>query len=259
MKEYGYWQALFKSFYSPNLYRDVAWNWGAGVVFYLLLVTFLCWGAMLLKYQPIIETGLKDMVNKIGTQVPEMEIVNGELKTPENKPYFVVDPDTKEMIAIIDTSGEHNALKEGETKPTILVTKKQIFYADNETKEIRMKDIPETLTMTISPDYLKEKMITCASWLWLLLLPLNSVFLWIARLVQALVYAVFGKLFAFMTHIPLRYSQIFKLSVVALTPSIVIATILNWLEIYFGYQALVLFAIAIGYLIFAIRANKPTS
>lgn len=259
MKEYGYLQALYKSFYSPKLYRDVAWNWGADVVFYLFLLTFICWGVLLLKYQPIIGNGLRNIVHKMGEQVPEMEIVNGEIKTPENKPYFIIDPDTKETIAIIDTSGEYGALKNGESKPTILVTKKQIFYVESETNDIHVKDIPETLTMVVDPSYLKEKIIFSASWLWLLLLPLRSLYLWIGRLLQVLFYAALGKLFAYMTHIPLRYGQVFKLSAVALTPPIIIVTAVAWFDVYLRYSAWIIFAIAIGYLIFAIRANRPTS
>jgi hypothetical protein len=78
----------------------------------------------------------------------------------------------------------------------------------------------------------------------------------IFRILQSLVYAVFGKLFAAISSIPITYVQIVRIAMVALTPVIILGTILELAHVWFPGEMLCFFIIAMFYVIYGIYANK---
>ncbi len=255
MKQYNYLQAIFMSFYSRRLYRDVVTNWGASVVLYLFFILAISWFITSLSMQPKITSSFTQFANTLAPQIPEIDIKNGIVKTPENKPYVMQDLDTKEVIAIIDTSGKYANLQGSKAK--ILVTKNVIFYRDNEDPGlIKMREIPPSLSLAINPTKVKETVIHWVGWTWLILFPFLLLVSFIYRLFQAVCYAVLGKIFAAVSSTSLHYVNILQLSMVTITPVIVLGTIFDLVSVRFNHQWLFYFMLAMGYLIFAIMANK---
>ena len=76
------------------------------------------------------------------------------------------------------------------------------------------------------------------------------------RVIQALIYGVFGKIFSAASGAHLTYGQTIQLSMVAITPVIVVSTVTQMLGIYWSFQGLTMFALAMAYLIFAVYANR---
>ncbi|EKD54511.1 MAG: hypothetical protein ACD_60C00076G0002 [uncultured bacterium] len=253
MKQYGYLRAIYLSFYSRDLYRDVAKNWGAGVLLYLLLVLALCWVVMIFRIQPAINQGAAQFVEVIVPQLPSfIHIEDGVAKTPENRPYYIKNPETKEVIAIIDTSGKYKNLEEARTR--LLITKDKAIYTDNEV--IKIKKIPEHFTLRINRAETKEVTLKFMGWLWIILLPLFILVSFLYRLIQSIIYAIFGTFFAVMMGVNTPYATVFKLTMVALTPAIVISTVTDWFGYGFYHHMLLYFILSMAYLIYAIRANK---
>jgi hypothetical protein len=258
MKEYSCFQAMFMSFYSSRLYRDVAKNWGAGVILYLFILLLISWGVMMFHYQPVITTSFTEGVNKFAPQFPEMTVKDGEISTPENRPYFITDPDNKEeVIAIIDTSGKYVDFSNAPKDAVILVTQTKTYFLDK-SKNVKENTIPKNLTLDVSPEKIKHAVIKFVGWSWVLLLPALLLGSFAYRLLQALVYAIIGKFFAALSGVRLTYTEVLKLSMVAVTPSIVLGTLIDWFNLSFPFAWLVCFIVAMGYLIFAIRSNKNT-
>lgn len=255
MKQYSCFQAMFMSFYSRNLYRDVAKNWGAGVILYLFILLFIVWGIMMFQIQPNINQGFRELVNKYGSQMPELTFANGILTTPENKPYMIVNPSTGQPVAIIDTSGQYQNLDSAPKNVGFLLTKTTMFYVDNN-QSIREQKIPENFKSDIKPEDIKSFGMKFVGWAWVLILPFLLIGSFLYRLIQALIYAIIGKIFGAVSGSQLSYSEILKLSMIAVTPAIVLATILDMCMVVFHFQFLLYFIISMIYLFFAISANK---
>lgn len=255
MKRYNYLQTIYLSFFSRDLYRDVAKNWGAGVVLYLFILLVICWAVMIFKFQPGLNRSFQHVANELAPQVPEIHVKNGEVSTPENRPYLIKDPESGEAIAIIDTSGKYPDLNETPSSTKILVTNNKVFYLSDANSE-KIQKIPTNVTADIKPDKVKQVMIRVVDWLWVIFFPVFLLVSLAYRLIQALVYAVIGKMFSALSNVPLTYSELLKLSMVAVTPVIVLSTILDWFTVTFPFQLLVYFIISMAYLIFAIGANR---
>jgi len=255
MKRYNYLQTIYLSFFSRDLYRDVAKNWGGGVVLYLFILLLICWAVMIVRYQPVINHSFQHIANELAPQIPEIHIKKGEVSTPENRPYLIKDKESGETIIIIDTSGKYPDLNETPSSTKVLITHDKVYYVDDSNSE-RIQKIPAKITVEIKPDQVKQSLIKIADWLWVIFLPILLILSFAYRLVQALIYAVIGKIFSALSNASLSYAELLKLSMVAVTPVIVISTILDWFSVAFPFQWLLYFIITMAYLIFAIGANK---
>lgn len=255
MKEYNYLQAIYMSFYSRKLYRDIVQHWGGGVVLYLFILLLLCWVAMMFRIQPTINIGLKQISDKYVMQLPEIKFKDGQAQTPENKPYFITEPNAGKVIGVIDTSGKYKTLDDVPKTAQMLLTNDMVYYYDN-SNNIKSGTIPKTLNADLKPEQIKTSIIKFGGWLWILLLPFFLLGSFIYRLVQALLYAIIGKIFAALGSISLDYSNVLKLSMIAITPAIILGTILDWFDVTFHLQWLLYFVIAMVYLVFALGANR---
>jgi hypothetical protein len=83
------------------------------------------------------------------------------------------------------------------------------------------------------------------------------------RIVQALFYAAIGMMFSSWCKSKIPYISLIRLAVVAVTPCIIIKTVLGILQVNIPVAGLRYFLIAIGYLFFAVRTvtkdESPTN
>jgi hypothetical protein len=259
MRQYGCLKAIVLSFYSRNLYRDVVENWSGGVVLYLLLLLTLCWSVLAFGMQKSITEGYVVISSKFVPQLPVMVLKNGELSTPEQRPYLIKDPDAKdknkEVFAIIDTSGKYTSLDNSDAG--ILVTKNAIFYKEN--KVVKSQSFASDIDLEIKPIELQKSGKIFVRWSWVLFFPVIIFFGFFYRVIEAAIYALFGKIFAALAEIPLTYGELFKISIFALTPSIIMGTLLAWFSITFNHEWVLFLLLTLGYIVFGMGAmKKPT-
>ncbi len=253
MKQYGCLKAIYMSFYSRALYRDVAKNWGADVMFYLLMLLAICWACLMFRMQPAMNLGAAQFTDAVVPQLPKMiYIKNGIVSTPEKRPYLVQDPENKELIGIIDTTGTYKTIEEAKSR--FLLTKDSFIYHDR--TAVKIQKIPSDFNLNIDPVVVKGYAIKFVGWLWVLLFPIFLLVSFIYRVIQAFFYALLGKLFAVLSKTPIVYFDILKLAMVAITPAIVISTIVDFFNMWSNGHFLVYFVLSMGYLIFAIIATK---
>jgi hypothetical protein len=147
---YPIWKALFMSFYSAGLYKDVGKNWkGMGVQYTFLLGLIVCiaitfsWLRTLYKLdvnefaQSITQEVFKDpslsfeeslnRVLNIISQVPEVSLHDGALGIKGSDTVFITDPVTLKNLAVIDTSGKYNTLKDTDGAK-LLVTRTRLIF-----------------------------------------------------------------------------------------------------------------------------------
>jgi hypothetical protein len=251
MKRYSVFQAIFLSFFSSSLYRDVARRW-RGIGFgYLLLVLALVWIPTIIKMQ----MSLVPFVNREGMdfarQVPKITISNGEVSTDVATPYFIKDQDGEDFM-IIDTSGEYESLDSSSAK--VLLTKSKLIMKRNET-ETRTYDLAGVQDFSVDRA-------TVEHWLSLLktgfipvFYPLALIGSFIFRAVQVLIYALFGLLFAALLGARLNYPSLMRLAAVSLTPILIINVLLEFIPFSIPFQWLLGFLITMGYLLFAVKCN----
>ena len=85
--------------------------------------------------------------------------------------------------------------------------------------------------------------------------PFTVIGLFIYRLVQMLIYALVGMIFANIVKANLEYVTLVRLAAVSITPVIILNAVRRMLDISVPYIGLLSFLIAMGYLFFAVKAS----
>jgi hypothetical protein len=238
------------SFFSKDLYRDVAFQWkGTGFAYLLLLLT-ICWIPSIVKLHVGLANFVDNEAPKIVSQIPTISIVDGKASIQESQPYYIKDPETGEALVIIDTTGAISSL-EG-TKAIVLFTKTQATFKENdiETRAFSFGNIDK---FTLDQEMISGWLNVARKLAVPVLFPLVVLGSFAFRIVQVLVYAAIGMLFALWCKAKMSYISLIRLAVVAVTPCIIIKTVLGALQVNIPVAGFWYFLIAIGYLFFAVR------
>lgn len=253
MSSYNIFQALYMSFYSRKLYEDVGKNWGGKVFLYLFVLLALSW----IGQTAIMQSGLNRIYaqasDEFMAQLPLVIIENGKVTTPENRPYIIKDPNGTDVFAIIDTSGKYTDLSGA--KSEVLVTKTKIYEQRNK-HEVRIHQLPESLNITINPVSINDYIKRVIGFAWIFIFTFVVIISYIYRVLQVLLYSVLGKIFSTISSANVDYGTILQITIVALTPAIVLSTLLDLMSITIPHHNLLYFVIAMGYMIYGIQANK---
>ena len=190
MQQFNIFQAIYLSFFSKKLYRDVAQNWGGKsflYVFVLLILVCLYYGFALQQFSKL---GYEEIYAKMAPQSPIVTIKEGKLSTPENRPYVIVDPESKNNLVVIDTSGHFKTVEEAKTP--VLITETEVIM-QHKTNETRIYSIPKNFDGVIDPKLVNEKVSQFLKIAWIPFFLFSLVVLYLYRILQALVYAIIGK------------------------------------------------------------------
>lgn len=255
MRAYNMLHPFILSFYSPSLYRDVARNWKGTCFLYLFLLLILAWIPGMYLVNKAMTFGVNYKLLPIVRTLPQVTIKEGVLSINKPVPYRVYDPDTKQLIGIVDTSGQYKSLDN--TPAKFLVTDRQIIIKKNDT-ETRTLTIQKNVNAVVGPTQVEKVLLVGKFWLPIVLYPILVIFSFVYRMIQSLLYAILGLIFARISRSSLEYPALLRISVVALTPAVVLATIQPFLKIYPPYQGWIFFAITTFYIIFGIFANRDS-
>jgi hypothetical protein len=99
---------------------------------------------------------------------------------------------------------------------------------------------------------------TAEKFLIIIIYPFALLGSYLYRIIQALIYAVIGLLFASWCKVTLSYAALLRLAIVSVTPSIIINTILVLAGIYLPYLWLLYLLITLAYLFFGVKASSQT-
>ena len=254
MKRYSIFHPLVMSFYSPSLYRDVADHWTGVGFLYLLLLLSLCWIHPMVRLH-YIATGLFETLGPaVLDQVPTISIRQGEVSLSEPQPYTIEVPGGLAPLAVIDTTGQTTAES---TQAFLLLTKRQAIVRKNP-HETRTYDLSGIQDLTVDRTTVKRLLDGCRRWLSILAYPAAVLGSYVYRILQVLIYASIGLLFAHLLKAPLEYPALLRLSSVAVTPAIVADTLRGAAGIGSSLTWWFLcFMLSMGYLLFAVRVNSP--
>lgn len=261
MRRYNVFHAFIMSFFSPGFYRDVGQKWkGIGFLYLLLLMTVAWIPTAFHGYYKASDFAKNDLPELI-VQLPQIEIVDGELSIDQKSPYIIKDPDRPDVdLIIIDTSGKYKHIDD--VQASMLILKKKAFIRDNKTGEVNefvYMGQEETRNLQLTHDtimkwldrYTESVLFIFFICFYFLMLIISYIY----RILQALLYAVCGYAFTSMVgDVKTDFNFLLRLSCIAITPAVIIATLIEFTSVH--VPLLFYLVISLGYLFFAVYSNK---
>ena len=253
MKKFSIIHIPVLSFFSKELYRDVGLYWKGVNFSYLLLLLVICWIPTMIK----IHVGVTDFVNNeaptVIEQLPEITITNGEVSISEPQPYYIKDPENGDVLAIIDTTGTIESLED--SNAICLLTKTKIMWQKSEA-ETQIVDLSKVEHFVLNSERVMGWLHTANKFFVIIICLVALLGSYLFRIVQALIYAAVGLLFASWCKVTLSYATLLRLAVVAMTPCLLAKTIFGIADIHLPYATLISLVITLAYLFFAVKANS---
>jgi hypothetical protein len=250
MTQFRWWQAFPLSFFSQPLYRDVAQRW-RGVTFVYLLVLILVWwipSAVLLQVE-----GAKiaaDYAPKVIDQIPTITVTQGRVSVDAAMPCIITNPEGGGRLAVIDTTGATTTLEQAQAP--VLLTRTELIVREGADRS-RTYELAEVRQLVVDHARLYDWLGFFRVWF----VPLASVFvvlfMYVYRIVQALLYGAIGIVFGRLLRVELDYPALLRVAVMALTPVMLLDTVLGIAGI--AAPGPVSLVLALGYLYFGIKAN----
>jgi len=239
------------SFFSKELYSDVALNWRSVNFIYLLLLLAACWILIMIKVNNSIARFVNNEAPRIVEQVPKITITNCEASIDGPQPYYIKNSDSNSVLAIIDTTGTIKSLDN--TGAYCLLTKNAVIIRQSDV-ETRAYSLSQVKNFVLTSDRLMKWLQIFKKVFIIVSYPLALLGSFIFRIIQALIYGAIGLLFASWCKIKLAYDALIRLSIIAVTPCIIISTVLLLANVSLPYDVLIYFLIAMVYLLFGVKA-----
>ena len=252
MKRYSVFHLPIMSFYSLDVYRDVYLHWRGTGFACLLFLLAVCWAPFAIDFHFRLADLIRDEAPKFVSQIPKITIVDGVASTEEAKPYFVREPESGEVLVVIDTTGSITSLADAKAKG--LVTKTEAIFQKS-TIETRTFSFHEIKAFDIDKERVTGWLNVIGKLAAPVIYPLVVAGSFVFRVIQVLIYAAIGMLFASWCKTRMSYLSLLRLAVVAVTPCIIIKTMFGMFPISMPFAGLWFFLIAMGYLFLAIRTN----
>ncbi len=253
MRQFSLLKAPYHSLVSRELYVDVARRWGANTLGYLLLVVAVLWIPFLFQARAGWSEFMAVEAPFFTEQIPPITIDHGRVTVDAEQPWLIRSPIPDGVVAIIDTSGRFTSL-EG-TAARVLVTDTQVIVRKNDT-ETRIFDLSGIEAFHLDAQRVEHWLQVAGTWGLLLLYPAVVLAAFCYHLVQALLYALLGLLIAGFLKCRLGYSAVLRVAIVALTPALLLKTVLSTVGVELPFAGFLYFLVAMGYLAFGLAANR---
>ncbi|HIJ60201.1 MAG TPA: DUF1189 family protein [Nitrospirae bacterium] len=250
-KKFSIFHAPFLSFFSSELYRDVAYRWKGLGIAYLCFITLFFVVPEVIKIQKDLNNYINEVSPNIIRQFPVLEIKEGVLSINASSPYKIYYKQEKKPLIIIDTTKAYNSPKDA--KVLIYINERSVFFKKTEddytsidfSKFDDMVITHETLTQYVQA--IKQSFIFFFS-------PFIYLFALMYFVIQVIFCASVGLLIAKKTCPELNFTQLMRLSSIAFTPPLFLVIVHSILNIEFTYSGPVSLLFTICYLYFGLRA-----
>ena len=252
MKRFGPLQALYLSFFSADLYRDVARRWKGIGLLYLLLLLGLTWLPTAVRVFNGLQTFSAEKGAAIAKQMPRVTIANGEMRAEPPGRHELKDPVTGEVFLVIDDTIDEVPAYAG--NDMMMVTRKE--FATFQRNQRRVWKLAPGMNLELtSADvqrYLARVPYLAAPLVYAGALAGSFLF----RTIQILVYGSIGMFFARRYKSAIDYRTAVRLSAVAITPVVILRTLIWFMPTEPGWYVRwpVAFVITVLLIRFAVRA-----
>ena len=251
MRRYRIFQAPVMAFFSPSFYRDVGLQWKGTGFSYLLLLLAICWVPTFIQFQLSVSDYVENKAPALTSQIPPIRIIKGEAAVDVIQPYKIIDPDSGTVLALIDTTGKTVSLEETEARALLRRTEVIFKKSDIETRSFNFKSIDH---FTLDQQRVSGWLAVFRSYGAVVFFPFAVVGSFAFRIVQVLIYAAIGLLFAKWCKTNLSYQPLLRLSVMAVTPVIIVSTAVGIAGVEIPLRSLLYFIGAMVYLFLGVNA-----
>ncbi len=269
--EYKYRQAFFMSFYSRQLYVDVAKRWrGYGLIYLFLTIALLCIPMYFKVTADYDKSFQKRFVTPIAT-LPVMDLRNGHFLFSKTMPYLVKDSEGNVVLAV-DTAADLNYFNKYPKLSTLINNEGITFKNPMPDFLIPMENMGSKSILTQpfdtqyhqifdgrdiakSPLMLHLKQLTQ-----FMIYPYSLFFIYFMSLPLLLVLAFLGPLLArafFSMHISFKQSS--RLLMVAATPMytvLVTMVAMQWVHASFAMMFLIIIAAYYAYALLSLKMDS---
>lgn len=249
---------LYKSFYSQKFYRNVAANWRARSFLYLFILLAICWFCVVIVVSGRINQVLSTSIVSFSEQMPAIHIEKGTASSDQKAPILIHLPVSEELFMVVDTQGQYKTFDKSDAR--VLITKNAILVKESKNKTTSYR-YSSMLDGTYGPKEFQMMSAKIMKWVapafWVAVYVFGLIGIYIFRVIQALFYALIGLIFVALMKRRLDYVALLNLSLVAITPAIVLCSMATLLSLRFSpfYEYPIYFLISMLYLIYAIYAN----
>jgi len=251
MRHFSIFHIPFMAFFSKELYRDVGLRWRGTGFAYLLFLLVICWIPSMVLLDVGLSRFVRDEAPSIISQIPTITISKGEASVDAPQPCRITDPKTGKVLVILDTTGAITSLDN--TNAVGLVTKTAAIIKKNAV-ETRTFSFSEVRDFTVDKDKVTAWMNTVKRYLMPVVFVLAILGSFVYRIILVLISAAIGILFAKGTRFERPYLSLVRLTVVAITPGVVISTVLDLVGFHVPWDGLVYMVMALAYLFFGVKA-----
>ncbi len=255
MRKFTFLQAVPHSFYSADLYRDVARNWKGTAFGYLILLQSVVLLSAAYQIHREWVTYMDDQGVAIVQQMPAVVIDEGVASVEAEQPYIIQDPDTGEAVVILDTTGEITEIGEGSAR--VLLTRDRFFMREDD-HEPRIYELSQIDHFELDSHRLEGWRKLARNGFVVVMFPFLVFGLTLLRTVQVLFYGLLGLILARMVQARLDYPSLLSLAAVSLTPAICAGAVLELAEANLPAQGLILFGVSLFYFGRAVMANTES-
>ncbi len=242
---------LWRSTTNFRFYKEVAFQKVSKSIGYFFLFILLITLILSMKFSTALIQGMGEVSKELGDRLPEIRIENGVVSTDVQEPFVI---EEKNFIFIIDTT-EKTTTIDPSYKQGILLTKNKLIHKQSEI-ETRAYDLSKIKSFTLNKEAMERWKETFSRFaLPILLVSLFPYFI-LVKLIQILLFSLIALIMNTVTKANLKYENLFNISLFALTPPVLLATIFNLAGLKVPLFGLLYVAIYIIFLIGGIRSCR---
>ena len=249
--EYSVAHIPIMSFFSRSLYRDLAFRWKGTGFAYLLLLLAVCTLFSAINCHIDLVHFVDHLAPPVISQVPTIKITNGEVTVYKPQPYYITVPRSGRILAVLDTTGTIRSLDE--TDAILFLTKSGLIIREGQTGS-RTLSFAKVDNFTVDQYKVRGWLNNIKRFFLPVAYPVSVLGSFVVKVIQALIYAAIGLLFAKWCKVELKYASLLRLTVTALTPAIIVKTLLGATSVHLPFAGLWYVLATMGYLVFGVTA-----
>lgn len=247
------WKAVYRSWYSRDVYRDAAHCWRGLGFKYLIGLLFGLWLVAAVHVHFVVCAFVLDYLKPMAQQMPKIQIKNGVASVDRlDKVFTIKDPrNGRELIHFDLTDAPRTAQN---NQDGIFVERRRVLFRLKGKDQVY--DFEKQKDQEWEWNYHLKILDAFANWSGAIVLGVFWIASFLICALQALLFGLVGKLFAMFAKRRLTYPQLVRVSVIAMTPALIIDTAQKLLCVGIPAWDLVSALITLGYLIYGVKVNS---
>jgi hypothetical protein len=252
-RRYSRVSALVLSFFSPELYRDVARRWCGIGFWYLVLLLIISCLPLAIRAQIGYAKFVRQDAPRLLAGFPGITITNGVVSIDRPEPYIWRDPDNgKDVLLYVDTAGAFDLPEGAHAKAKL--SRSQLVVEQNEYDK-RTYDLSQVKSFFVDKTRVMGWFDTGIPLFGPLVFAAGLLGGLIWHLIQIVTYGVIGLLLASMLGARLEFPQLTRLAAVAITPAMLLDAAFDATGARVPHSWWLFLALELAYLAFAVKAN----